>query len=574
MNYFGVYHKEYMRTIKNVCDTPCISKGKMSLCAKDIASEGDYIAMADGRMRNRRELADRLGCSAGVSAANLVLLAYIKWGEEYPKYIEGPVATCVMDAGADMMVITRDRMGEKMMFYFNGGDMACFADHPDSLLKTASTEPVMNADGMRELFGIGPARTPGCTPIKEIKTLESGSALIFKNGCAYISRYFSIESRPHEEDVSETIEHTRMLLDQAVDEIADCNPAVMLSGGLDSTALTALLAQKNKNILSFSVDYRDNARDFSANAFRPEMDAPYIEQAVRAFRTQHRTVILEQKDLAMGLDRAVTLRGFPGMADIDSSLMLFAGHISRYARNVVSGECGDEVFCGYPWFALEAELPDDRFPWSGSMELRESLLKPEIREKLRIREYVADTYRTRIKAAQSDFDCNTQDRNLKIMQKLCFEYFMSNLQERCVYMCEGAGIKVMTPLCDDRLAAYVYNIPGEIKFMNGMEKGVFREAVKDILPDSLLKRKKSPYPKTCSPVYGNIVRKLAQQMISDTEAPIFEWVDREAVMRIARSDLNPVDTPWFGQLMAGPQLLGYLWQVNVWMKDRNITVQL
>ena len=160
------------------------------------------------------------------------------------------------------------------------------------------------------------------------------------------------------------------------------------------------------------------------------------------------------------------------------------------------------------------------------------------------------------------------------MQQLCFEYFMTNLQERAVRMCEGAGIRVLTPLCDERLVQYVYNVPWEMKFMGGQEKGLFRAAVADLLPEKLLRRKKSPYPKTCSPAYGQIIRQQALRLADDPEAPVFEWVDRSRVRDIAQSDLNPVDTPWFGQLMAGAQLLGWLWQVNRWMRERNIKVML
>jgi asparagine synthase (glutamine-hydrolysing) len=320
------------------------------------------------------------------------------------------------------------------------------------------------------------------------------------------------------------------------------------------------------------VDYQDNDRDFRANAFRPEMDGPYVLQAVRACHTEHRTVVLDAQSLASALGRAVSLRGFPGMADIDTSLLLFSWDIARYARNVVSGECGDEVFGGYPWFRGDAPL--DGFPWSGSLELRERLLRPEVRERLRLREYVRDTFETRRAAADPGPGWSERERRLKTMQKLCFEYFMTNLQERALRMCEGAGVRVLTPLCDERLAQYVYNVPWDMKFMGGQEKGLFRAAVADVLPESLLRRTKSPYPKTCSPQYAQILRQMALRLTMDREAPLFQLVDPAEVARIARSDLNPVDTPWFGQLMAGAQLLGYLWQINRWMRERNVTLTL
>ena len=346
----------------------------------------------------------------------------------------------------------------------------------------------------------------------------------------------------------------------------------MLSGGLDSTALTALLKDRVGTLRSFSVDYQDNARDFRANAFRPEMDAPYVLAAARACGTQHRTVTLAQQELAAGLDRAVSLRGFPGMADIDTSLMLFAEQIARFDGSVVSGECGDEVFGGYPWFKGNGPLED--FPWSGSLALRESLLLPELCEALRLREYVADVFSTRKAMADPGGEYDPEARRLRTLQRLCFEFFMPNLQERAQRMCDGAGLAVLTPLCDERLVQYVYNVPWEMKFMGGQEKGLFREAVADLLPDKLLRRTKSPYPKTCSPEYSGIVRRMALKLAGDGDAPIFSLIDRSKMKKLAQSALDPVDTPWFGQLMAGPQLLGYLWQVNSWLRERNVNIVL
>ena len=572
MKYYGVYHSDYSRSGGGICDAPCITKGRMMLCADDIASQGQLIAMAEGRLRNRRELAAALGCARDTKPAALALKAYQKWGEEYPRHIEGPVVTCVMDAGADTLVLARDRMGEMPLFYACRGDSTAFSDHPDSLLKSDSAAPVVDVDGLRELFGLGPARSPGRTFFRDIMAVEPGTALVMRGGVERVERCFEIEALPHEEDEARTIEHTRALLEQCVADIAILQPAVMLSGGLDSTALTALLAKRNAQVLSFSVDYQDNARDFRPNAFRAEMDAPYVKLAVRALRTQHRTVTLDQQSLAQALGRAMSLRGFPGMADIDSSLMLFAEQLARYGRSVVSGECGDEVFAGYPWF--RGDLPLEGFPWSGSLALRESLLLPELREALRLEEYVRDVFATRRAMADPGAAFSEKERRMKTLQKLCFEYFMANLQERAVRMCEGTGLRVLTPLCDDRLAQYVYNVPWEMKFLGGQEKGLFRAAVKDLLPEKLLRRKKSPYPKTCSPQYAQIMRRMAMRLASDGEAPLFEYVDRERLKQLAQSDLNPAETPWFGQLMAGPQLLGYLWQVNRWLVERHVTARL
>ena len=575
MNYLGAYHLNDPRPTAGVCDSPCIAKGRMMLCAPEIASEGRQLAMAYGRIRNRRQLAEQLGYPHNTAGAYLVLAAYRRWGCDYPAKIEGPVMTCVMDVEHDLMVLSRDRMGEQPVFYAREADgRVVFSDHPDSLLKTAAARPVVDRDGLCELFGLGPARTPGRTPLRDVRMLEPGCRMIGRGADIRIDRYFVLGEKTHREDEFETASHVRRLLEEAVEWIAPLRPGVMLSGGLDSTALTALLSEKMRSVQTFSVDYVDNERDFRPNAFRPEMDAPYIDMAVEYFGTQHRKFVLEQAALADALELAVSARGFPGMADVDSSMLLFAGKIAPHASVLVSGECGDEVFGGYPWFREEAEFGCDAFPWSGSVGLREKILRPGIEKQLRIKDYVRETLRTAVEQTGIKAKPGDREARLKQMQLLCFRFFMANLQERAVRMCGHYNIEVITPLCDSRLVEYVFSVPWNMKFMGGIEKGLLRAAVSDLMPKELNQRKKSPYPKTCSPLYTEIVRGMTMALLTDKEAPILEWVDADRLRTIAESGMDPAATPWFGQLMAGPQMLAYLWQVNAWIRDRNITVTL
>jgi len=359
-----------------------------------------------------------------------------------------------------------------------------------------------------------------------------------------------------------------------MDGYVHLHPSTMLSGGLDSTALTALLCGRIGRVDSFSVDYADNDRDFVANAYRPELDAPYIRLATKHFGTRHRRFVLNQQALAGGLDAALDMRGFPGMGDIDSSLMLFAGQIALHSHAVISGECGDEVFGGYPWFRADAPLREEVFPWSGSMALRSAVLRPEIREKLQIDAYVRDALRQSVDSYDLDGIPDGDERRLFCMQRLCFDYFMPNLQERAAKMCDGMGVAVLTPLCDERLVQYVWNVPWRMKRMGGMEKGLFRAAVADLLPEKLLMRKKSPYPKTCSPIYANLLRDRMSALLAEEDAPLWQLCDRDFVSRFNASDLDPSATPWYGQLMAGPQLLAYLLQINSWMRVRDVAVEL
>ena len=573
MNCFGVYHSN--EPLSGMGDLACIAKGRMQLCAAESASEGRLIAIAEGRLRNRYALLNQLRLRESPSNALIVLRAYQKWGSAFVRRLEGPIAACVMDIEADRMVLSRDRMGEIPVFYCRSGAGAiAFSDHPDALLRAGMLRPIVDRAGLCELFALGPARTPGCTPYRDLRALEPGCCMIAENGQMRIERYFQIEESAHRESESDTIRHTRALLDHAIDDIAALRPGAMLSGGLDSTALTALLAAQDGRVKTFSVDYRGNETDYRPNAFRPSMDAPYVEIAVQSLHTEHLRFVLEQQELADALDAAVAARGFPGMADIDSSLWLFAGKIAPHARYVVSGECGDEVFGGYPWFRGDAPLSEDAFPWSGSLSLRSSVLRDDLQEMLDLRGYVRSAIRSAIEKCGVQGENSCRETRLKRMQLLCFQFFMANLQERARCMCASQGIHVLTPLCDDRLVQYVFNVPWAMKCMNGMEKGLFRAAVSDCVPEAIRTRRKSPYPKTCSPEYAQIIRSRTLEMLADSESPLREWIDAEAVRSIALSDLDAAATPWFGQLMAGPQMLAYLIQIDLWMRARNVEIRL
>ena len=573
MNYIGSYHTDLKLCRAGICDAPCISMGRMSVAATDTAKDADTIAMTYGIMRNREALARKLKCGHSASQSEIVLAAYHAWGEDYAGYIEGPCVSCVMDRERDKLILVRDRMGECCLFFVAKGDRMVFADHPDSILRTGFAEPVMDREAVCELIGLGPARTPGKTMIAGLESLKRGCMLIMEKGETRIRSHYDLETRAHEEDEGNTIAHTRELLERAMDGYVRLHPGAMLSGGLDSTALTALLCRRIGRVDSFSVDYENNGQDFVATEFRPEMDTPYVRMASQVLGTRHMGFVLPQAKLAEALDEAVRMRGFPGMGDVDASLLLFAGGIVKHSHAVISGECGDEVFGGYPWFR-NGTVSENAFPWSGSMELRNHVLRREIREKVGIDAYVMSA----LNESLDSYDvCGIEDQdehNLFRMQRLCFDYFMPNLQERAVRMCESAGISVFTPLCDERLVEYVYNVPWRMKTMGGMEKGLFRAAVRDLLPEKLLLRKKSPYPKTCSPVYANLVRDRMGEVIRDAHAPVWKLMDKEFVEKLASSSLNPADTPWFGQLMAGPQMLAYILQVNSWMRERGIEIEL
>ncbi len=573
MNGFsGIFFAEDTRAMHQT-GADCLLMGRHSLCAEDCAHDDGAAAMAYGRMRNAEYIHAQLR-SADVpvphnpSAAELLLGAYRLWGEKCIEKIEGAVICAVIDRQKGKLLLSCDRMGEAgSIFYSISGRTAAFASHPEMLLELPFVSRKLTDDGLRELFGLGPARTPSRTLLRDIRTLSAGCVLTADECSQQVRRYFRIECREHEDDDRTTVETVRRLTEQAVRDVLPFQPAAMLSGGLDSTALTALLKHcGSEKLRTFSLDYEDNAQHFQSGSYQPERDTPYIEQAVRFFGTEHTHIVLSVSSLAESLTDAMRARGFPGMADIDSSLLLFARHMAKEVAHVVSGECGDEVFGGYPWFNREELIEKDGFPWSGSLDLRSRILKDDLRQSLHLNEYAADCWRSALARHDTLKGESRRAQKLRKLQSICFEYFMSNLQERASMLCAETGLSVFTPLCDERLVQYVYNVPWEMKRMGGQEKGLLRSAVCDLLPGALLTRKKSPFPKTHHPLYAALIRQRMHDTLSDPNAPILTLIDKNEIERLMRGDLSPTNTPWFGQLMSGVQMLAYLLQINDWMK--------
>ena len=580
MAYGGLFFCKNQRAMQGLCHAPCQIVGKHALSAHDTAADGGAIAFASGRLRNAHELAQTLaenGASApcDTDLAGLILGAYRLWGDRYAEHLHGPIISGIIDRDANLMLISRDRMGELPLFYtYRSGSMA-FASHPHILLDSCASSRIVDRDGLGEIFGIGPAKTPGMTPFRDIKTLEPGMLLIADAHGHKLRRYFALEAHEHEHDEVRTIREVRNLVAQSVEDVRALNPAIMLSGGLDSCVLTALMANgRSEPLHTWSVDYVDSAKYFSGNQFHIARDQPFIEEAVTHFGTTHQQIVLDSSTLAEGLDEAMRLRGFPGMGDIDSSLMAFAQVIGQTHRYVLSGECGDEVFGGYPWFMSEEMIWSDGFPWSGSLAFRESILKKQIRDKLRLGRYVCTRYHESICDLPHLASDSLHEAKLRQLHGLCFRWFMPNLQERAVRMCAAQNLSVLTPFCDERLVQYVYNVPWSMKTMRGAEKGLLRMAMQDLLPEALLWRKKSPYPKTHHPEYANLMRIRMQKILNDPSSPILDLVDTETVEHLISTELRAQDTPWFGQLMAGAQLLSYLIQINEWMLTYRVELDL
>ena len=397
----------------------------------------------------------------------------------------------------------------------------------------------------------------------------------------HLKKYWKLESKPHTDSLGTTCEKVRYPLEDSIKRqlVSDVPLCTFLSGGLDSSIITLYAANFCKEnglppLNTFSVDYVDNDKNFEKTDFQPNSDKFYIDIMQRKLNTNHKTIVLDTPELAKYLEDAMIARDMPGMADVDSSLLLFCKNVKKEATVSLTGECADEIFGGYPWFFREDALNSGTFPWSIAIDERQNILNTEISKEVNLKEYIDYRYNESLAEVEIlDSDSKETAEKRKISH-LTLNWFMQTLLDRSDRMAMYNGFELRVPFCDYRLAQYVWNIPWELKALNGREKGLLRYIMKDILPSEIVDRKKSPYPKTWNPTYLVTVKNMLIKIMEDKNAPINDLLNRDYILEILETDGKAFSRPWFGQLMTGPQLMAYLCQVNMWLERYKPVIEL
>ena len=386
-----------------------------------------------------------------------------------------------------------------------------------------------------------------------------------------------METKEHVDDFKTTCNTVRYLLEDSIKRqiTSDVPVCAMLSGGLDSSIITAYVSKYiNSSLKTFSIDYVDNDKNFIKSDFQPNSDNYYINIMKKEFNTDHTSIIIDTPELAKYLEDAMIARGVPGMADVDSSLLLFCKYIKENSNVALSGECSDEIFAGYPWFFREDSLNSNTFPWSIAIKERQNLLNDNLSKEIDLKEYIDYRYNesiNNIKFLDSDSK-NTKEK--RVISYLTLNWFMQTLLDRSDRMSKYNNLELRVPFCDYRLVQYMWNVPWEIKALNGKEKGLLRYIVKDLLPDEIVNRKKSPYPKTHNPNYLKTVKDMLTNIVNKNNSLINNLLNREYILEILNTDGKAFTRPWFGQLMTGPQLMAYLVQVNMWLEKYKPEIEL
>jgi len=523
-------------------------------------SESEYCIVYNGQIYNTKELREELEENgftfSGHCDTEVLLKSFIHYGYDVVNKLNGIYAFAIWNSKKQELFLARDHFGVKPLFYTQFDDSLIFASEIKAIFEYPGIEKVVDSEGICELFGIGPSHTPGTTVFKNIFELKPAYFAIYNKSGLHIEKYWQLESKEHTDNFDATCDHLRYLLEDTINRqlVSDVPLCTFLSGGLDSSIITAFASNYcEKNDLpplnTFSVDYVDNDKNFVKSDFQPNSDNYYINLMVDKFHTNHRAIVLDTPELADALEDAMIARDTPGMADVDSSLLLFCKNVKPFATVSLTGECADEIFGGYPWFFREDALNSNTFPWSIALSERQELLNPEISKKVNLKDYIDFRYKESLNNVHIlDTDSQETAEKRKISH-LTLNWFMQTLLDRSDRASMYNGFELRVPFCDYRLAQYVWNIPWELKALNGREKGLLRYVMRDLLPAEIIDRKKSPYPKTHNPNYLIKVKSMLTEIMNKSNSPINNLLNRDFILNILETDGKAFTRPWFGQLM-------------------------
>ncbi len=531
----------------------------------------NYIVFFQGRLFN---VCDKEMHLIESETAKTILNLYTTFGIDFLNHIDGSFSLAIIDLNNKEVFIARDRLGTKPLYYASTDSEFIFSNNIKELLSNSSVTACISKDEICEIFGLGPAHTPGKTFFKDILEIKPGHYGILNNNGFKEYCYWNLTKQECPDNIEENISKAKELVTSSFKRDYALGTACMLSGGLDSSVLTMLASKETKNVKTYSIDYEDNNINFTGSSYQPTQDKDFVKIMANNFNTNHTTFSFSSKELFDSLKESMLAREMPGMADVDSSMLLFLKAIKKDGINtILSGECSDEIFGGYPWYYREDLTHSFPFPWAKSLDLRKNMLNASIISSNYLDEYINNKI-NKSEIDNLDFE-NTFDFN-------CYNtisWFMACLIERTERMAEYVGIDVRTPFASYKLFEYVYNISAKRKLgldktNTLIEKYILRKAFEKDLPEDIVYRKKSPFPKTYDPKYLDLLEKKIKNIISTPTSPILKIINIQFLNELLNAHGSNIKENWFGQLMTYPQTLAYLIQVNMWLIEFDIKIEI
>ena len=531
-----------------------------------------YVIIYNGEIYNtneiKKELIKKGHTFKGTSDTEAIIHLYAEYKEKCLDMLNGIFAFSILNTKTNELFLARDRLGIKPLYYTQTENMdIVFASEIKAILSYKGVYPIIDNNSVLELLGMGPGHSIGKTYYKNIYEIKPGHYAIIKNNKLHQEKYWKLEKKECKDSLEIATKKVKNLVTDSIKRqlISDVGICSMLSGGLDSSIISKVAKDNIEDLETYSLEFKDNSKNFQKNSYQISQDPEYVEKMIKYIKTKHIKVEIDYMELYNTLAESLIARDAPGMADIDSSMFLFCKTIRENNNKVaLSGECSDEIFCGYPWMYKEKLLDAKTFPWALSIETREKMINKNIKG---LKEYIENTYKNSIKNISNKYE---------IANKLTIEYFMQTLLERTDRMSMSNSLEVRVPFADHRIFEYVYSLPIEYKLGKNLneEKYILRRAFEAKIPNEIINRKKNPFPKTYNPKYLEMLEKNIKTILKDKRNKIFKILDYDYIYSIVKNNGKEITENFYGQLMTYPQILAYIVQIDMWLEIYDIIIEI
>lgn len=540
----------------------------------------NYYVIFNGEIYNYKVLKKELQAQGYIFDTNsdteVIGYMFIKYGPGFVSRLNGIFSIAIYDQVQNSLFLYRDHFGVKPLYYTEVNKTIIFASRIDTLFEYPRVNPSLDIKGFNEIFTIGPAKTYGSGVFYGIKELLPGEYLSYTPEGIRKRFYYQLLSRPHEDSFEKTAEITKELLVDSIkgQMVSDVPICTFLSGGIDSSIVSAICSNNLDNgerLATYSFDYDDNNIHFKSHSFQVSEDRPYVDIMKEYINSEHTYLSCDYETLFYLLEDSVDSRCIPTMADIDSSLLYFCSKVADNHKVALTGECADEIFGGYPWFFKDEMIHQGTFPWMSDISFRKSILNPEFAATLQMEKYVKNSYNKTISEIDYLPEESDRDKKLRQISYLNIRWFMQTLLDRMDRTSMHSGLEARVPFADYKLIDYVFNIPWDMKLYKDTPKGLLRHIAKDYLPEDIMNRPKSPYPKTYHPKYEELLKSKMKELIHDSSSPLRAYLNTGTIEALLDGPENNIK-PWYGQLMAKPQMLAYLIQIDYWMRKYSLSL--
>jgi asparagine synthase (glutamine-hydrolysing) len=493
----------------------------------------------------RTELRERGHRFATRSDTEVVLRAYLEWGTGCAARLEGIFALAIWDVRREELVLIRDRLGVKPLFYSRQAGGILFGSEPKALLAHPVVRPVVAIEGLQELFAT--AKKPGMSVFRNMRAVLPGHILTVGRGGLVDRAYWQLEARAHTDDLDTTISTVRSLLDDIVlrELEADVPLCLALSGGMDSSAIATIGADwrwrlAGERVRTFVTTFEGYLDKFQPDDVRFAPDEIFAAEVAHHLRSNHVRIQLNTADL---MDREARMAALVAqdmattLGDMDTSNYLTTRRIKEHSTVVLSGEIADEIFGGYGWMFDPELLDAEVFPWVAK-EFRQpgsprgqgrGLFDPGFMGKLDLGEYYADHYQQALAQAPHQEGEDAAERRMRSISYVTLTWWLPMLLDRDDRLAMANALEMRVPYGDHRLVEYLYNTPWSLKTFDGREKSLLRAAMRERLPLSVLQRTKCPWPVTQDPAYAQMLRGELAAMVNEPSSPALPFLDMAAI---------------------------------------------